>query len=70
MHSETRLGGMEDAEAEEVKLSPSIHLSFQAFEPIDLTFDLPLAPRQGTGRRNGRVIAARTLLAKLLSSVT
>ena len=66
MHSETRLGGMEDAEAEEVKLSPSIHRSFQAFEPIDLTFDLPLAPRQGTGR----VIAARTLLAKLLSSVT
>lgn len=41
-HSETRLGGMEDSETEEVELSPSIHLPFQTFEPIDLAFDLPL----------------------------
>ena len=42
---ETKLGGMEDAEAKEVKPRPSIHLPFQAFEAIDLAFDLPLAPR-------------------------
>ena len=41
---------MEDTKTKEVKLSPSIHLSFQAFEPIDLPFDLSLAPRQRTRR--------------------
>jgi hypothetical protein len=52
---------MENAEAKEIKLSPSIHLPFQTFEPIDLTFDLPLAPRQGTCGRNGRVILLHAL---------
>src|SRR5712692_217860 len=52
---------MEDSEAEEVKLCPSIHLSFQAFEPIDLTFDLTLAPGQGTGCINGRIILLHAL---------
>ena len=47
---------MEDSDAEEIKPSPTIHLSFQAFEPIDLTFDLTLAPSQGTRSRNGRII--------------
>ena len=42
MHNETRLGGIEDAETEEVKPSPSIHLPFQAFQPIDLALDLSL----------------------------
>jgi hypothetical protein len=60
-HIETRLGGMEDAETEEVKLSLSIHLPFQTFEPIDLAFDLPLAPGQGTRRINGRVILLHAL---------
>jgi hypothetical protein len=35
-HQETKLGGKEDSEAKEIKLSPSIHLPFQTFEPIDL----------------------------------
>ena len=52
---------MEDSEAEEIKPSPSIHLSFQAFEPIDLTFDLPLTPRQGTRRINGCIILLHAL---------
>jgi hypothetical protein len=39
---ETKLGDIEDAETKEVKLSSSIHLPFNTFEPIDLTFDLPL----------------------------
>ena len=58
MHNKTRLGvgGREDAETEEVKPSPSIHLPFQAFQPIDLAFDLSLAPRQRTRSRNGCVI--------------
>ncbi len=47
---------MENSEAEEVKPSPSIHLPFQTFEPIDLTFDLTLAPRQRTRSRNGCII--------------
>jgi hypothetical protein len=55
------LGGMEDAQTKEVKLSPSIHLPFQTFEPIDLTFDLPLAPRQGTGSINSRIILLHAL---------
>jgi hypothetical protein len=42
LHIEIRLGSMEDSETKEVKLSPSIHLSFQAFEAIDLPFDLSL----------------------------
>jgi len=33
---ETKLGGMENSETEEVKPSPSIHLPFETFEPIDL----------------------------------
>lgn len=69
-HQETRLGSMENSEAKEIKPSPSIHLPFQTFEPIDLPFDLTLAPRQGARSINGLIIAARTLLAKLLSSVT
>ena len=52
---------MEDSETKEVKLSPSIHLPFQAFEPIDLPFDLTLAPRQGTRSRNGCVILLHAL---------
>jgi hypothetical protein len=43
-YGKTRLGDMEDAETEEVKLSPSIHLPFQAFEPIDVPFNLTLIP--------------------------
>jgi hypothetical protein len=35
-HQETKLGGKEDAEAKEIKLSPAIHLPFKTFEPIDL----------------------------------
>ncbi len=42
LHSESGLGGIEDAKTEEVKPGPSIHLPFQAFQPIDLPFDLPL----------------------------
>ena len=61
LHIETRLGSMEDAKTKEVKLSPSIHLPFQAFEPIDLPFDLTLAPRQGTRSRNGRIILLHAL---------
>ena len=45
LHSETKLSGREEAEAEEVKPSPSIHLPFQAFKPIDLALDLSLTPR-------------------------
>jgi hypothetical protein len=41
-HQETTLGGMEDSEAKEIKLSPAIHLPFNTFEPIDLPFDLTL----------------------------
>ncbi len=36
------LSGIEDTETEQVKLSPTVHLPFQTFEPIDLAFDLPL----------------------------
>ncbi len=61
MHIGTRLGGMENSEAEEVKPSPSIHLPFQTFEPIDLTFDLALAPRQRTCRINGCIILLHAL---------
>ena len=43
---------MEDAETEEVKLSPSIHLPFQAFEPIDVPFHLTLIPWLSTRRLN------------------
>jgi hypothetical protein len=60
-HIETRLCGMEDAETEEVKPSPSIHLPFNTLEPIDLAFDLTLAPRQGTRSINGRVILLHAL---------
>jgi hypothetical protein len=42
LHSETKLSGIEDAETEEVKPSPSVHLPFQAFKPIDLPFNLSL----------------------------
>ncbi len=52
---------MEDAEAKEIKLSPSIHLPFQTFEPIDLPFDLPLAPRQGARSINGLIILLHAL---------
>ncbi len=52
---------MKDAEAKELKLRPSVHLPLQAFEPIDLAFDLPLTPRQGARRRNGRVILLHAL---------
>ena len=51
---------MENSEAEKVKLSSSIHLPFNTFEPIDLAFDLTLAPRQGTGSINGGVILLHT----------
>ena len=60
---------MEDAETEEVKLSPSIHLPFQAFEPIDVPFNLTLIPWLRTRRLNRGVIAARMLLARLFSSL-
>ena len=52
---------MEESETEEVKASPPIHLPFQTFKAIDLAFDLPLAPGQGTRRINGRVILLHTL---------
>ena len=55
------LSAVEDAETKEVKPSPSIHLPFQTFEPVDLTFDLPLAPRQGTRSSNGCVILLHAL---------
>jgi hypothetical protein len=42
VHIETKLGDIEDAETKEVKLSPSIHLPFNTFKPIDLPFDLAL----------------------------
>src|SRR5438270_5779018 len=61
LHSETRLGGMEDSKTKEVKASSSIHLPFNTLEPIDLAFDLPLAPRQGTRSRNGGVILLHAL---------
>ena len=64
-----QLSGVEDSETEEVKLSSSIHLPVQTFKPIDLAFNLALAPREGTRSRNGGIIEARTLLAKFLSSV-
>jgi hypothetical protein len=58
---EIELGDMEDAETKEVKLSPAIHLPFQTLEPIDLAFDLTLAPGQGTCSINGRVILLNAL---------
>src|SRR5713226_3771666 len=61
LHIETRLGGMEDSEAEEVKSGTSILLSFEAFEPIDLTFDWTLAPRQGARSIYGRIILLHAL---------
>jgi hypothetical protein len=60
-HQETKLGGMEDPQAKEIKLSPSIHLPFQAFQPIDLAFDLSLAPGEGTRSIHGRVILLHAL---------
>ena len=52
---------MEDAETEEVKLSPSIHLPFQAFEPMDVPFHLTLIPRLRTRRLNRGVILLHAL---------
>ncbi len=51
---------MENAEAEKVKLSSSLHLPCNPFEPIDLALDLTLAPRPGTGSIHGRVILLHT----------
>jgi hypothetical protein len=45
VHIETKLGDIEDAETKEVKLSPPIHLPFQAFQSVDLAFRLTLTPR-------------------------
>ena len=61
LHSESRLGGIEDAKPEEVKPGPSIHLPFQAFQAIDLALDLSLAPRQGTRGINGLIILLHAL---------
>jgi hypothetical protein len=47
LHSETRLGGIEDAETEEIEPSSSLPLPFQAFQPMDLALDLPLAESAG-----------------------
>src|SRR5215471_11792803 len=59
--SESTLGSMQDTQSEEVKFRPTRPLSFQAFEPIDLAFDLPLIPSQGTRGSNGRVILQHAL---------
>src|SRR5689334_19238259 len=52
---------MEDAETEKVKLSPTIHLPFQAFEPIDVPFNLTLIPWLRTRRLNRGVILLHAL---------
>ena len=38
-------GAVEDTLAEQIELCPAVHLAFQQFEPVDLSFGLPLTPR-------------------------
>jgi hypothetical protein len=61
VHIETKLGDIEDAETKEVKLSPPIHLPFQAFQSVDLALRLTLTPRQRTRGRNCLVILLHAL---------
>ena len=37
---------LEDAQPQEVEARSAVHLAFDELEPMDLTFDVALAPRQ------------------------
>jgi hypothetical protein len=47
-------GGEEDAAADKIEVSASIHLALDEFELVDLTFRLTAAPGQGQRRAIGR----------------
>jgi hypothetical protein len=55
-----RLTRAQEAKSEQVKLRSPIHLPLHAFETIDLSFDLALAPRQRTCSKNRRTILLHT----------
>jgi hypothetical protein len=55
------LGRMKNAQPQQVKVGPAIHLPFEAFEAIDLPFHLSLTPGLRTGCMNGGIIALHPL---------
>lgn len=48
---------MQDTETKQIKVSASIRFALEQFQPIHLTFGLPIAEARGEGRPNRVVIA-------------
>ncbi len=48
---------MKHFDAQEIKVSPSKHLSFEIFQTIDVALYDSVAPGQGKSRKHGSIIA-------------
>src|SRR5256885_5737165 len=55
------LHGMQHAQPEQIKVGPTVHLSFLELQAVDLSFHLAVAPRRRKGRTHCRIIAANAL---------
>ena len=50
------LPGVQHAHPEQVELGPAVHLPLEQLKPVDLSFDLPVAPTHRQRRFNRRII--------------
>ena len=55
------LGGSHGSSLEQIELGPAVHLPLHQLQPVDLTFDLPVAPALRERRPYGPVVAAQAL---------
>jgi hypothetical protein len=51
---------VQDTLTQQVKVSPTVHLAFQEFEPVDLPFGLSITPGSFQGSPDGSIVLFNT----------